>query len=245
VTIATSTAYDIIKLALKDAGIVGVGQTPLAEDANDALTRMNAMIAQWRRKRWLIYVLRTDSVVSTGAVSYTVGPAGSDIVIDPRPDKLESAFFRQTVQSQPNQIDYPLEIISSRESYNRIALKQLQSFPSYIFYESSFPVARIYPGPVPQAAIYSVFISTKINLAQFANLTTPFELPEEYFNVLYYNLAVRLASAYNTEAMPGTMALAKDALNVIRMANLQIATLSMPDDLARPGVYNPYSDQVR
>src|SRR5258706_11652035 len=159
----TSSALDIIKLALKDAGVLGVGQTPLAEDANDALDTMNAMIGQWRRKRWLVWVLRTDSIVSTGATSYTVGPAGSDIVIAPRPDKLESAYFRQTVQSQPNQIDYPLEIISSREVYNRIALKQLQSFPSYIYYESSFPQARIYPWPVPQANIYSLFISTKIN----------------------------------------------------------------------------------
>lgn len=241
---SSASALDIIKLAMKDAGILGVGQTPLAEDANDALTTMNSMIAQWRRKRWLVYVLRTDSIVSTGATSYTVGPGG-DIDIDPRPDKLESAFFRQTVQSQPNQIDYPLEIISAREVYNRIALKQLQSFPSYIYYETSFPLARIYPWPVPQANIYSVFISTKTNLSYFDNLTDTFEFPDEYFTALRYPLGQRLCVQYNMEASPGLMAEAKNALNVIRMANLQIATLSMPDDLARPGVYNPYSDQVR
>lgn len=240
----SASALDIIKLALKDAGILGVGQTPLAEDANDALTTMNSMIAQWRRKRWLVYVLRTDSIVSTGATSYSVGPGG-DIDIDPRPDKLESAFFRQTVQSQPNQIDYPLEIIPSREVYNRIALKQLQSFPSYIYYETNFPMGTIFPWPVPQANIYSVFITTKKNLTYFANLTDTFQFPDEYFSALRYPLGERLAVQYNMEAMPGLTAQAKNALNVIRMANLQIATLSMPDDLARPGVYNPYSDQVR
>lgn len=240
----SASALDIIKLAMKDAGVLGVGQTPLAEDANDALTTMNAMIAQWRRKRWLIYVLRTDSIVSTGATSYTVGPGG-EIDIDPRPDKLESAFFRQTVQSQPNQIDYPLEIIPSREVYNRIALKQLQSFPSYIYYETDFPLARIYPWPVPQANIYSVFISTKKNLTYFDTLTDTFEFPDEYFNALRYPLGERIATQYNMEPSPGVMMRAKEALNVIRMANTQISTLSMPDDLARPGVYNPYSDQVR
>lgn len=241
----TATAGDIIRLALKDSGVVGVGQTALAEDTNDALIRLNAMIAQWRRKRWLTYHLATSSIVSTGAVSYSVGPAGSDIVVDPRPDKLEAAFFRQTVQSQPNQIDYPLELITARETYNRIALKQLQSFPSYLFYDNSWPQAFIFPWPVPQTTIYSVFITYKENLAAFANLTSSFVLPDEYFNAMYYNLAIRTASAYNTDPGPGVKELAKDSLNVIRMANIMVPTLSMPDDLARPGVYNPYSDQIR
>lgn len=240
----SASAQDIIRLAMKDAGILGVGQTLLAEDANDALVTLNAMIAQWRRKRWLIYVLETNSIVSTGATSYSVGPGG-DIDISPRPDRLESAFFRQTVQSQPNQIDYPLEIIPSRETYNRIALKQLQSFPSYIYYQSDWPIGAIFPWPVPQANIYSVFITTKKNLSYFDDLTSLFEFPDEYFNAMRYLLGQRLAIQYNAEPNPGLVAVAKESLNILRMANTQIATLSMPDDLARPGVYNPYSDQVR
>ena len=35
------TAYDIITLAFKDAGILGIGQSMLAEDYNDALLRLN------------------------------------------------------------------------------------------------------------------------------------------------------------------------------------------------------------
>jgi len=44
---------------------------------------------------------------------------------------------------------------------------------------------------------------------------------------------------------PITMALAKEALNVLRMGNAQVPNLRMPDDLIRPGIYNPYSDQIR
>jgi hypothetical protein len=39
------TAGSIINLALKTAGVLGVGQTPQAEDANDALTFLNMMLA--------------------------------------------------------------------------------------------------------------------------------------------------------------------------------------------------------
>ena len=71
-----TTALDILNLAFKDAGILGVGQTLLDEDSNDGLTRMNMMIAQWRVKRWMVWHLVDKSVVSTGAQSYTVGQIG-------------------------------------------------------------------------------------------------------------------------------------------------------------------------
>lgn len=89
-----TTPLDIINQAMLEAGVIGVGQTALAEDTNDAFTRLNWMMAQWARKRWLIWQLVTLSKISTGAQSYTVGPGG-DFDIAQRPDKLESAFLRQ------------------------------------------------------------------------------------------------------------------------------------------------------
>lgn len=239
-----TTPLDIIKLALKNAGVIGVGQTPLAEDINDAFTLLNWMLGQWQHKRWLVYHLVDLSKVSTGAQSYTVGPAG-DINVAKRPDRLEAAFFRQIVQSQPNQIDYPLELLQAREDYNNIALKQLTSFPSYIFYDSAFPLGVIYPWPVMQPNIYEVHITVKEILAQFTSLSQNIDLPDEYMAAIHYNLTARLYGAYTRPPDPVIIGLAKDALNVIRGANAQIARLQMPTDLVRPGIYNPYSDQIR
>ncbi len=239
-----TTALDIINLALFDSGIIGTGQTASAQDANNALVRLNYMIGEWQVQRWLVYHLVDSSKVSTGAQSYTVGPGG-DYNVAVRPDRLEAAFFRQLVQSSPNQIDYPLELLQSREDYNNIALKQLASFPQCIFYDSAFPLGRIYPWPVPQANIYEVHLSLKSVLGEFATLATVISLPHEYFNALHWNLAVRLRTAYDLPPQPMTVQLAKKALNVIRGANTQIARLVMPLDLVRPGVYNPYSDQIR
>lgn len=240
----TTTPSDIILQSLKDAGTLGVGQSALAEDMNDAFRKLNWMIAQWARKRYLVYHLVQVGFTSTGAQSYTVGPGGNYNVAV-RPDKLEAAFFRQLVQSQPNQIDYPLELLQSMEDYSRIALKQLQSFPSYIFYDSGWPLGTIYPWPVPQANLYSVFIIIKEQLAQFTSLAQTIDLPPEYMAALQFNLTIRLWPAYKQAPDATIVALAKDALNVLRGANTQIARLTMPDDLTRPGVYNPYSDIVR
>lgn len=236
------TPLEIITLALKSAGVLGVGQTALAEDVNDSFTLLNFMLAQWQRKRWLVWTLDTFSVACNGSQSYTVGPGGN--INCPRPDRLESAFFRQNIPSNPNQIDYPLEIIEAREAYNQIALKMLGSFPTYIYYQSDFPLGLIYPWPLP-SDLYQVFISIKTQLRQFTTLSQSVNLPPEYFAAILYNLSVRLRTAYQMPPDPALMALASDALETIRGANVQIPRLRMPVGLIRPGIYNIYSDQIR
>lgn len=239
-----TTPRDICDSALRDIGVVGVGQTARAEDINIAFTRLNWMVSQWNRKRWLLYHLVDVAFVSTGAQSYTVGP-GQNFDVAIRPDKLEAAFFRQIIQSQPSQIDYPLQILYAREDYNNIALKQLMSFPSYIFYDSDWPVGTVYPWPVIQSNIYELHLSLKMVLANFTNLSQVINLPGEYDAALHHNLVARLAVVYTKPLSDAMIALAKDALNVLREGNTQIARLVLPQDLLHAGVYNVYSDQVR
>lgn len=239
----TTTANDICLQALRKAGIVGVGQPALAEDINDAFTDLNDMLALWQRKRWMIWHLIDLALTSTGAQKYSVGPGGDFNIA--RPDRLEDAFFRQTIQSQPNQIDYPLIIIEARETYDQIALKQLTSFPSYIFYDSAFPLGYVYPWPVPQASIYEIHIVLKAVLASFTSLGATVNLPPEYIPALKWSLAEILRASYQLPPDIAVIAQAKNARNVIRNANTQIPKLTMPNDLIRPGIYNPYSDQIR
>lgn len=238
-----TTPNDICIAALKKARVLGVGQTALAEDINDSFQDLQDMLGQWQRKRWLIWHLVDYAFTSTGAQSYTVGPAGQ-FNINPRPDKIESAFFRQMIQTNPNQIDYPLQIIPDRETYNKISLKQLTTFPQYLFYDSAFPTGLAYPWPLPLASIYEIHLTVKETLAQFTSLVQTISLPLEYFAALKFSLARRLRQAYGLPIDAELNALAKDALNVIKNANAQIARLSIPTDLIRPGIYNVFSDQI-
>lgn len=262
-----TTVVDICRAALKECGAIGVGQTPLSEDINDAWTRLQWMLQQWERKRWLVYHLVDVAIVSTGATVYSIGPGGNidtnqnanpfnnqfnnqfgpSTKVSVRPDKIESAYLRQLVLSQPNQIDYPLTILQSREDYNKIALKQLNSFPSYIFYDTAWPLGFLYPWPIPQAAIYEVHVTIKEQLpVQFLNTSSVFNLPYEYYNAMVLNLAIRLRPKYGIATFQGDMlpGLAKDALAVLRGANTQIARLGMPPELSRPSLYNIFSDRV-
>src|ERR1035437_3011327 len=182
--VATSVG-DICLSSLQEAGVVGFAQTALAGQIVEAQARLQWMLQEWARKRWLIYHLVTAGVTSTGALSYTVGPGGQ---IDTgtgssRPDKIESAFLRQLTQSQPNQIDYQLELLQSMEDYNKIGLKQLKSFPSVVFYAPAFPQGNLLPWPVPQASIYGVFVTLKAQIPTvFSNQAIKFVLPFEYYS---------------------------------------------------------------
>lgn len=245
---SNTTIGDICRAALKECGAVGVGQTPLAEDVDDAWARLQWMLMQWERKRWLIYHLRRYSVVSTGQISYTIGPGGefdtgSGSV---RPGKIASAFTRQQF-GQPNPVDYQLEILQSMEDYNWITLKSLRAGPGEaVFLDSDFPLARLYVWPVPIASVYEIHVTVQESLQyQFATLATEFELPYEYYAGMLYNLAMRLRPKYRMGTYPGDSlpGMAKDSLAVIRGPNTQVAKLRMPSTLRRRGLYNIFSDR--
>jgi hypothetical protein len=235
-----TTAAEIIDLSFRAAGIFGVGQTPLADNVQTALRALNMMIGQWNRNRWLIYHLIDTSKGATGALSYTVGPTGDFNI--PRPERLEYAYFRQTVQSPNNPIDYPLQILESREDYSAISIKSLNSFPLYAFYDSAYPLANLFVWPVP-SNLYEIHIVTKAILTTFANTTTVVNLPPEYEEALYTNLAVRLCPLFQVDCPPDVKDLARAAQNTIENANTQIPRLRMPAGLNGGNLYNIYSDQ--
>lgn len=238
-----TTALDLLSQALSDIGVLGEGQQPSAFEYNLSFSTLNQMISQWARKRWLVYELVTTGLTSTGAQSYTVGPGG-DYALAIRPPRIESAFVRQLIPTVPNQVDYPLEIITSREDYNRISLKSLQSFPYALFYSPGYPLGTAFPWPIPQAQTYSVFITTMAVLPRFANQAANVNLPEEYEAALRYNLAVRLmGGTFDVPDKPALRALAADSLNTIRGANTAISTLGMPELSRSGGTYNIYADR--
>lgn len=75
-TPSNTTVGDLCTAALQECGRLGVGQTALAEDTIKTWSRLQWMLQQWERKRWLVYHLVTYSKVSTGQQSYTFGPGG-------------------------------------------------------------------------------------------------------------------------------------------------------------------------
>ena len=234
------TVQDLLKFSLKASNVLGVGQTALAEDFNDALSALNAMLAVWDKRRWLIYHLIDMPLVSTGAQSYTIGVGGDFNVT--RPDRIEAAFFRQFVNSPGAPVDYPLVVMDSREDYNGLTLKSLASQPAYLFYDSGFPMGRVYPWPIPEASVYELHLTIKDTLSGFDTPFAALNVPPEYEEAIWTNLALRLSAIFGTEPQASIPGLARASLETIRGANAQVPRLAMPGGLGGGAKYNIFSD---
>lgn len=200
-----------------------------ASDENRALLLLNGMLAQWQRKRYLIYALVNQNVVCTGNQTYTVG-AGQQFPWTNRPDRVESAYLRILNTTGINPVDYPLKPIYAREEYDRIRLKNLVSISGAIFYDKQWPIGLLYPWPIPQASIYGLFVTFKEALGPFAQLSSPFNYPPEYGDAMMYNLAKRMRQGWGKGMRPDPElnGLARDSLNTLRLANTDVPELGMP-----------------
>jgi hypothetical protein len=237
-----TTPQEQVAFGLRAIGVLGVGQTALPEDYSDAFAALNGMIAGWNAKRWLVYHLVDVSVPTTGQISYTVGPGGDFNMA--RPTRLESAYIRQFINNAPNFVDYPLTILQSREDYSNIALKTLGTWPIAIFYDSDFPLGSVFPWPVPSGALFELHLVLKATLRQFDSYVQSINLPEEYTEAIWTNLAIRLAAIYPGSSLPeATVGLAKASLETIRTANAQIPRMEMPTGLQRKPLWNIFSGQ--
>lgn len=225
------TPLDLITMAFKSAGVIGVGQTPQSEDANDALFLLNSMLATWGKNRWLNASLNNAWTASTGKQFYTIGKSTSDFNA-PRPDKIEFAFARlnpgQTAGSGAP--DYELSILPSYEDYAAIRLKLLKSWPSTVYYEPSYPEGKLWFYPIPNDQ-FELHILAKAGLGSYT-LSDTITLPPEYTEALLWNLAARLRTAYGLPQDAAIVALANGALATIRNSNTQMRNMRLPAGLA-------------
>jgi hypothetical protein len=222
------TAEQVVFLALRMAGRINDQQSvaDASKDVDDAFSLLVMMLGQWQRKRWLIWNEEEVSVVSTGATSYTISPAGN--IVAARPDKLHAAWCRLQPFGGPNAVDIPLSIIESKEDWSHITIKDLKSIPSAVFYDSAWPAGKVYFWPVPPAGQYELHLVVKTTLPVPVSITDDFDYPPEYLDAVVNNLACRIIVASGGNISPFLAGQARASLETIRMTNAQIPLLGMP-----------------
>lgn len=226
-----TTVGHAIRLALRFAGRVtdaqGVADT--SQDMADGLALLVGMLAQWQRKRLLVPDLVELAITSTGAASYTIGPAGDFVA--PRPDRIDYAFAR-LLNSGSNPVDLSLSIIGSREDYAGIALKGLATFPAALWYDATWPAGVLHFWPIPAAGDFDLHVGVKDTLPAYAAPTDALGLPPEYLEAVVTNLAMRLLAANGQQASVLLAGQARASLATLYAANAQIPELGMPAGLA-------------
>lgn len=235
-----TTWISMINLILRDSGVLGVGQTAQSQDVSDQKMRLNMMLDEWKRNRWLVYCLVDLSTPCDGSLFYEIGIGAT--INYPRPDEIDAAFARQTTAAQPNRPDFPLRIIKSYEEYSQIALKRLNAGPSWaLFYDSGYPIGKIYPYPL-MSDQYELHVLVKKELDNITNTADDIILPPEYHMALYSNGIQLIRAAYGLPPKPFIDRQAKTSLQTLRAANYQVGTLNMPAAVRGVGAYNIWND---
>ncbi len=234
---ALKTAGDLIAFALRAGGIVGVGQTPAAEDSNDGLTMLNMLLSEWQVNRWLVPDLTEAFVVATGAASYTVGAAGAFVLSygGARPERIDGAFARLISTGA----DTALFPFISKQGYDRVAAKTAVGPPESYFYDAQQGASGVvYFTPVPPAT-WELHVQAKASLGQFAGLTAPLStLPPAYIPALMWNLAANIRPIYGKPDDPSVSARAGALLLAIANGGAQQAQAQQPAPSQRAGVFS-------
>lgn len=232
------TINETIKHSLKLCGQLGVGQTPLPEDVNDMFFELQAMLAEWQTDRFLVYQTIDVSFQSNQSMSYTIGPGMQ--FNTPRPERIEQAFVRQNPGGSPTPVDYPLEMLFSREDYDRIRLKFLTSWPQAIYYDRGYPTGNILVWPIPDSS-FTIHLTLMQQLPQLVAPTDTWNLPPLYQRLVEYSLAVIGFAIYKLPPDPVVVAIAKKSMARLRAMNAEIPRLVTGDESGSTNIYDPYN----
>lgn len=239
------TVADILKDAMGLCNAIEIDETPSSTEMAVALRAANVMIDSWSTRKLM---LRSDSKVlftlSAGKAKYTIGPSGCDITFA-KPVRVESGYVTD------NQLDYPLEVISTG-LYDAQSDKNVStSRPIYVAYD---PVSTQQTSKVGELFFYyspdkgyPCRLKVYTYLTEFTGYTEVVSFEPAYYEALIYNLAVRLFRRYSddkTPIPPDIAAIAEDSLRNLRAMNSTqyIAGMDLPGKVSS---FNIYTDTYK
>jgi len=231
-----TTAREIVEAALRKISAIGIGQSLPAEEADQALTALNTLIASWSAEGNMIYAETSETFnITANDGSYTIG-TGADFNTS-RPLVIQSAYV--TLSGD----DYPLDLVDFKE-YALIGDKTQQGTPEELYYDAGFPTGTIKLWPYPNEAGTITLYSQKA-LTGFSTLNTSFAMPGEYERALIYNLGIEMAPEYEKEPSMTVMRIAHQSKEIVSTQNTRNDTnVSRVDGaLQGQGAFNIYTGQ--
>lgn len=227
-----TTARDIIKRAMLEVGVLTKGESPSADEADDALATMNALLSSWSNYGDLIYSRTKETFSLSSSPSYTIG--SGQTFNTARPIQIIDAYVTSGT------VDYPLVIITE-ETYDHIPFKTAAiGLPEYLTYNNAYPYGTITLYPVPDGS-YSITLLTEKALTSLSTLDTVISFPEGVERALVKNLAVELAPQYGQQVSAELAQSARESLGSVKLAVVRSRPINaFPQARATGNIYSGY-----
>ena len=210
-TYSFSTNRDnLIKGALRLAGVIAQGETPSATQISDAAESLNYMVKAWEADGLPIWAITTQTITPVaGQTSYTLS--------NPKPLKAIQAWNRDIASN----VDIPMRIIT-RQEYNILGNKSTTGNPIQLYFQPNRDDSTVYLFPTPDsnaATQRTIYIVCQRPYQDFNTATDTPDFPQEWYEAIKYGLASRLAGEYNIDIetrktlLAEAMAIKKEAMN--------------------------------
>ena len=227
----TTTARSIIARSLKMIGVLGDGTTVSAEQEQDALIVLNALVDSLGTQRQSMYtVAETITTCAAGQASYSIGDTIPASDFDqPRPLWIDAAAYIDPNSSDPpTYVTLPVITDQMWQAQQVPALEN--SLPTTLYYQpTSGEVGTIILWPVlTQDVDIVLFVPTF--LSQFPTPSTSIVLPTGYARMFHYTLAKELIPEYgqvDPRVVPAILEGAGKALADVKRVNTRLLDLSL------------------
>jgi len=226
-----TTGTEIVGDAFALLNVFLPGESLPPADGAYGLRLLNDVLDELSNRAQFIPIISRNAfpmVSSQGGPSnpYTIGPGGNFNV--PRPPNQKSIVSANLVLtvSTPN-VRIPLGIYTD-DAYDANAIPDLANIqPTGLYYNPTYTgdLGSIFLWPVPTVNYNLLELFLQQPVAQFADLTTTYYVPDGWKKALKYNLADNLQTPYGKQLSPAAQRIAVSSFGTIKRANVKLSDL--------------------
>ncbi len=226
-----TTGNIIVQDAFAELNVFMPGARIPDNQAQFARRKLNDMLSEWGQRNLMIPVIRRerfDLVAGQGGVTnpYTIGPGG-DFNTD-RPSNQGSIVSANLILTASTpEVRVPLGPYTD-QSYDANQIPDMSnSQPTGFYYNPTYTndLGSFYLWPVPDVSTNDIELFTQQSIAQFADLTSTYYVPDSAVQAIKYNLADRLQGPFGRTLSASAQRLAVSSLGVFKRSNTKLSDL--------------------
>ena len=216
------TALSVMQDAFELIKVYPPGISINSADSSRALSCINQLLDDLSNESLSCFANIEQAIpLVPGKTQYTIGASGADIIA-PRPITIRTGMgAAYLVDANSNR--FPVNVIE-QDQWNTIGLLTVTSqLPDTLFYDPQFPLGifNVFATPLLD---YTMYVDSRLQLADLPALTTVIRLPPGYISMLTSNLAVRLWPYYKKgDPTAWLLSLAASSLGRVKRSNIRIS----------------------
>jgi hypothetical protein len=225
------TGTELIQDAFALLNVFLPGEALPPADGAYGLRTLNDLLDELQlRQQFIPFISRNRFSLTAGKGGttnpYTIGPGGDFNVA--RPSTQESIVSANLIltASVPN-VRVPLGIYTD-DAYDANAIPDLQnSQPTGLYYSPTYvnDLGSVRLWPVPNIATNDLELFLQEAVAQFANLSTVYYVPDGWKMMLKYNVADHLQTPYGKQLSQAAQRIAVRSMGTVKRANVNLSDL--------------------